>query len=564
MAKNNFQIAEMLTYEQVFSGKPLSTANYVQKIGRMKVLILCSYFVNLDILSLQKDPLKFVYDFFVKENQDFADKFASLLLAKFGSQVGSTPFSTLNFINEIALYYIIEVALTASDSNGQEIEIIAEDQIEFMRMFLAVNSIIVNRQESLYQNKMDNIADAIPIMTACQIADYDYSQQNLIEVCLAQLFKCVYFFQFSEKELPIHLQLFNKNYGVNSWKDYIRCLCSLIIPTIKDNIGGYIVIPSDIEDYEQVVTIFDNLSCKKFDADEDYDFINLRQHPLYKMQDGSYMILSKLFLIEKLYKGLYFEFKEINDSLVGQEMYIKNLRSFIGEKFSEEYLCNYILNKCFPKRFVKKSGADFRAEGIKNSEPDYYVRNKNKVFLFECKDALFSSAIKISYDTQKVTEEIQRKLFFTIEKGKEKRKAIRQLLFNSHRLIQGSIIDDDIKKDFVRIYPIIVTHDRAFSAPGTNWIVNKWFEQELQSNYSDVKKYISPITIINIDAFILSFLHLQSRRFVLEHKIEEFSSLLKNDKELGQKSFVDYFHGQLFDKGLDFDKQLEDLKCLTL
>lgn len=559
----NFKIAQMLEYQHVFRGTPKTTEEYIQRIGKEKVLMMSSFFVNTDLMELQKDPITFIHNYFTAENQAFADRFIEVIWAQFGENLQTNPMAAVNFINQIALYHIIDKALTIADSAEPNFEVSSADQIEYLKMLLAENTKIVERQAAINNSNMTAIADAIRQMMACQIADWDYSHVRLEEAAMSQMFKCVYFFQFAEQNLPVHLQQFCEQNGLDDWKQYARSIIGLFLP-FDERKGATIVVPDGIPDYQQVVGILDKLSTRHNTEEDDYDFLQLRDCPLYKKTDRNYMILSKLFLVEKLYKSLYFEFKAINDALP-RPVKKSDFKSYVGLNFAEEYLCNKILAKSFPSRTFKKSGVEYRAEGYTDSELDYYVRNGNKAFLFECKDALFKSTEKVSYDATRVEDELRKKMYYAVnERGVKKPKALLQLLNNAQRLIDEDRIDREVNKQHVRIYPIIITHDRAFTAPGVNWTLNQWYIQEVHDNYPDLANRLQPLVMIDIDTLILTCSRLQSRRFRLEHWIEVYNrQMLANELELNQLPFTKFVSGALLAPGNDMDYVVRDLKVLV-
>lgn len=50
------------------------------------------------------------------------------------------------------------------------------------------------------------------------------------------------------------------------------------------------------------------------------------------------------------------------------------------------------------------------------AEPDYYIRNGNKIFLFESKDILIPSETKVSNDYENISSELKKRLYYE-EKG---------------------------------------------------------------------------------------------------------------------------------------------------
>jgi len=471
--------------------------------------------------------------------------------------------SYVNLINDISLYYIIENALSLPDSKSPYSNITVDDQWEFVKLLTAANTIISQRQKTIVikEKGFDSVVSAA--MT-CLISDYDFSTQNYEEVVIAQLFRCVYFFQFAEQQLPEHLRVFHENNNINNWKDYVKFLCGLAMIFIGDK-DSNIKIPQEEEYYLSYIGILDKLACYQVVDPNDFDFVAVRNQPLYKWPDGSYKVLSKIFLAEKLYKSLYFEFNGINNSLRAIGKGVSDFRSFIGLHFSEESLSYHILKQSMPKRFLKISGEDFRNRGL-SGEPDYYVRNGNKVFVFESKDALFNAQIKVSYDTEKIIKEIEKKLYRSggAPQGTSTPKAILQLLANIGRLLSTDELDEDLDADNARIFPIIVVHDRIFNAPGINWIVNKWFVEEIENNYSQYSSRIESVVIIDIETLVLIKTRLQSRQIVLEHLIPQYAKMLANTRDINKPSFRDYFRAELFNRGANLKQLLEDLKTLEI
>lgn len=91
-----------------------------------------------------------------------------------------------------------------------------------------------------------------------------------------------------------------------------------------------------------------------------------------------------------------------------------------------------------------------------------------------------------------------------------------------------SAIDDSYKKEFIRIYPIVIIHDRQLDVAGFNKILNYWFTPELQnaSNIVDISR-VKPITVIDMSTLILTHELLNSRQIKLEDAIDEYHEFTK-------------------------------------
>ncbi len=136
-----------------------------------------------------------------------------------------------------------------------------------------------------------------------------------------------------------------------------------------------------------------------------------------------------------------------------------------------------------------------------NGNPDFYMRNGNKVFIFEIKDALLNSTVICSQDYEVVKSAIYEK-FHTNSKGHPK--GVSQLAINCEQILTGNIKwDTKYKPNRVKIYPIIVVTDNVFTVPGLNQILNHWFDEYISVNYPDIDKTrIMPLTVLSIDSLI--------------------------------------------------------------
>ena len=185
-----------------------------------------------------------------------------------------------------------------------------------------------------------------------------------------------------------------KKFDVNNYKEFLGKLLPISFNIVSSNREGKfdLIVEKDSK-YLSNITFLDKLTVSTEVTDgEDIDYINLRANPLYKIQKDKYRIIYPLFAIEKTYNGLYFLLKEINEGL-SDKLKI-NLRQLITFDFSEKYLLYKILGRAFNKKYFKLEGQQMSTDGA----PDYYVRNGNKIYLFESKDVLVNAKVKESYE----------------------------------------------------------------------------------------------------------------------------------------------------------------------
>src|SRR5690606_12184290 len=124
------------------------------------------------------------------------------------------------------------------------------------------------------------------------------------------------------------------------------------------------------------------------DEIDQIDFLTTRTKPFYKVVDGHYRIIFKLFVVEKIFKGVYFLLREINKSL-GPSVQIKDIKSFYGDEFSEQILCYKVMESIYLDKSIRFSGKELSDLKI-DAAPDYYIRKGNNILLVESKDFLIA------------------------------------------------------------------------------------------------------------------------------------------------------------------------------
>ncbi len=336
--------------------------------------------------------------------------------------------------------------------------------------------------------------------------DYDLNNYVLAEVFLTQLIKSIEFLKFIESELNQHLVSFLKKYNCNDWQDWIKKLLNIIVPILTHDNLKYSEIELKDEDISEIGTFLD-LFCNKIELEEKPDFIILRSNPIHKKNDNSYIVINKLFLVERIFKSIIFEFSlDVNNRVAGSHK-LKNFRSNYCDNFSEQKLLYKLLNSSFPgnSKYIKINGNEFVNKNY-NGEPDYYVRFKNKILLFESKDVILKGEEKQSRDYLILKEALKSKFVKTEKKGKTNNKAILQIIENIKRFLNKFYkeIDTTYDTNNIKFYPILVTHDRQFDTPELNRLINKWFRAELENffNKSEILR-IQDLTILNIDSIVL-------------------------------------------------------------
>lgn len=87
------------------------------------------------------------------------------------------------------------------------------------------------------------------------------------------------------------------------------------------------------------------------------------------------------------------------------------------------------------------------------AEPDYYIRNGNKIFLFESKDILIPSETKVSNDYENISSELKKRLYYEEKRnGGIDNKAVLQLLNNTQKILRKTAEWDQGYKEKISEY----------------------------------------------------------------------------------------------------------------
>lgn len=530
----------LVEFSAVFDEKPQPLEKYLQGMSQKTVLDITTFLLGFATGNSKFDShYELLSMFFRKENNDFANEVNTKLNALQAKY--KTP---IKIINPATALQIFEFAFDHLDD--QEIQTPAEIEINIFKAILAQNEVNTQLQEKAGDSTQHlPMPGMLFMLTLSQnFPFFDLLNYDLREVFATQTIKSIFLFEFLSEHpdtgplLTAYLAAFN----LTEWKDFLKGVMPLMIATLKKDREAYTdIVVSPGPDFDESTAFIEKLILKDEEPLQDYDFRKIRGNPFFKVEEGVYRVIYDLFVVELIHKGLYFKLSEINNGLPQEDM-IKNFRSFYTDEFSERYLLYRLLASIYQKRYVKFTGSEMKAEGY-DAEPDYYIRNGRKVFLFESKDILINAEVKTTYDFGLHEPEFRKKLYYEDKTGKggvvkRANKAVLQLTHNIVRLLDKKFsFDQNYKANHLVIYPIVILYDRMYQVPGLNYLVNEWYQAELlnlQAQGWPIEN-LQPITIIDIDCLILHQDVLRNRNIVLEEVIDAYHHFVKiNSKKAFQ------------------------------
>ncbi len=552
-------IAQIIEFNELFEDPPQSVEFYLSGINKDTLLRRACYFSQSNQCEELYKTTNILWPFFSREDQtillDVEKKLKPLLANR------NKYFIIINARTSLKLFEHAFKLDCKNISTKSESEI----NLSLFKAYLLLNE----QYKALDSNQENTTTEEIILFSELRNGLYKQDFASLYYLHISQLIKASILFEYCELNIPTHIKEFLSYYGIVSWKEYI-CSIHQIVKGVIDNrdkntIHDSIIIEITDKKYYFKKQFLEKLCIKSIETGNE-DFTIMKNNPIVKASDTEYLIISTQFLIEKIFKSIYFTLRTINDRLVGEETYIPKgtFRANYGYDFTEKTLLDTILNKSFSKRYKRLSYKELTDDG----DPDYYIRNGNKIFLFECKDNLMKKEI---IDNGKKDEFINELRHIFIEKnnrGKNKPSAIKQLCKNIERITTNQFKKDEVKSKNLIIYPLIVVNHDIYSLSGMNAVINKWFEDELNSK-SLTSHNIKDIILVDMNTLVLCIDLFKEKEITLEKLLDGYISINKkmsckmyptemdpiNDLPQKFKSFKSYVEDLLRDKDI-FGKEL--------
>lgn len=351
-----------------------------------------------------------------------------------------------------------------------------------------------------------------------------------------QLYKAIKFFDFCEKDslYSTYLPCFYYDHQIEYWKQYLLRLFAMMKASLNN---PYVTIDNNyLEDrlfFDQYIV--ELRDCQNlWGANKALNYF--RNHFLIKLSQQAYMLLNPNLLVDKFYQGMKFDFFNTlkNHSLTNAKgKVIDNYADFssdIGTRFSEPILLYSLMNDVFADKVdAIYTGEQLKATGVQ-AEPDLYMRIGETLFLFEYKDVTLADDVKYSADAEKMKEAICKKLC-KYENGKAK-KGAGQLHYTMENIfLHGSFntIDPDVKQ-VKRVFPVIMTTDRSFSALGVNLVVIEEYDKIRKVHPIGTPVFISVPIIMDMDIIIKCANRLNIGAFKLDEMLMSYT--VKNNYNL--------------------------------
>ena len=311
---NAVAMEQLLEFEVAFpEEEKLSIKQYLAGGSREVILNAAAFFLGFkNYKSKFDDNKEFLGMFFRKENNNLANQVYDRIkeFEKKGVRIGIiNPYSSLKLFE----YYF-------SKPEEPETQSQAEFEVNLFKAILVLNSEFTEKQSVAFPSSQESDEELkIPMMMFCmQYPVSDKSNYDINQIWATQMIKSIYLFQFlesHEKTQPL-LSAFLAYFNCPTWQEYLKSLLPLTTPTIKSEREAHTdIVVEPGEKFEQGCAFIEKLMIKENDELDQNDFLSIRAKPFYKVKDGVYRIIFNLFVVEKIFKGVYFLLRDVNKTL---------------------------------------------------------------------------------------------------------------------------------------------------------------------------------------------------------------------------------------------------------
>ncbi|WP_417785496.1 hypothetical protein [Tenacibaculum sp.] len=391
--------------------------------------------------------------------------------------------------------------LIEENSNGDR----DSDEINLLKSFLIINKQVNSKQNlTASEDNLEKLVDmSIAMMfSTSDIGIFENNDLELGKLIYGTITRFEYLIEFlqSNEEYEYLVTALHTYFAQENLEEVSKQMKYLFGKLLELKVkNGF---KFQVED-EDSLSFLNSLASNEIIEDD--DFTNLRNYPIYKLEDKTYSIIDYFFVVDKFYKSVKFILKGSFHKHHNLPAKDRTFFEFFNTQFSEDFLMKRVLDQIFDKPyFIKKAVIDNQ-----DNEPDYYVRHNNRIFLIENKDVLIAKNIKSSGNIEKINTVLKSK-FLEVN---NKPIGAGQLITSINQIVENEFKFDEFvnTKKNLTIYPILLISDRIFEILGINYRLNQWYLEKVIEKLSDKynSNFIKSLTIIDIDTLIYWTPHLK-------------------------------------------------------
>lgn len=518
----NSHVTKTLVFSDLFDGRPSTNpVDYLKGINKRWLIESIVYMISVD--RFDSFSMTAEHSLLVMF-QDYTDRpEVERLFSKLRSIERERQYRGvwLTLINHQALYRLLRRVLVMPNDEQKGRGECYESYGALLKSTLVENGIEMEREREVLgriDEKNPDIRDAMIIMQQ-DMLNLDQFGGNKKELEKAQIFKYLLLCKFGEehKEVGAAIKRIVNRYGFSNRYEYMLLAnMPLTIYHDKNNFGeGLIYICEDdfkrrngMRLWRGFVSFISNKCLDVWDVEKMASFFTekeildntcFRKYPVLKMSASEYLIVSQAYYSHLFYDGFWWDVK----TELSKSMSDNAVMDLLTRSFSEKKLFNSVLTQmkgdwrirlfnehCFPSQ---------------QSAPDLALLTRRQLFMFEYKDMRVDRRVSDGNDMNTVMEFIDDRLNKTkgIHSGN---KGLPQLIRNMEDYFSGKTPWEKIhKKRSVKVYPVIVIHNRLFGVRGINYIMREKMKHRIMES-EVLREHVAEIgelLVVDMDMMIL-------------------------------------------------------------
>lgn len=546
MQNTHLDLYKLISFSQIFPYKKFNYWKTIKRLPTVDSVLVVAY-------TLRKRMMKRIdesgHEFFISTLFHYTAYMQPLIL----DYLKKIEFKDYIFIDEISLLLLMNDLLanfndTRHELNHKNYDDLLMCYLKCCDRRLETTKKIPNEDESIEEWCKKFTPVTLYENSLCAIRDYRLGFVKGYELLMT--------FAKTNEKFRTYLTTFLRNRNLQSAEMYLYQIMTMFLETEKNQSTPSHIIA--INRHDNVNGYFlDSLCLNPKNYQYSADLKSLRDKPLLKYRDRTYIMLYSRFFLDKSFSGILFDIaKENTSASLPFEKVYRSLKQLIGQEFSEHYLFYETLRRCFPSSLYIHFSGEKMKDILHEGEPDYYIRRDNKIFLFEFKDVLMKGEIKTCIDYDKIKEETYRIFVGEYRKnGKLKPKGVTQL----SNTIETKLSDitkecDSVNSRYFIIYPILVYEDSSFDIEGFNYLLNNKFREIVKRRTISPSFEIKDLVMVNLDTLMSLENYMSSQQVVFEDVIDNYITYKKESKLNTIYPFNKYLINQARNQGYRFLK----------
>ncbi len=460
----------------------------------------------------------------------------------------------LTLINHQALYRLLRKVLQLNNESGGKGESY-EAYEALLKAILVENTSEMERERGML-SKISGVGamrDATVIMQQ-DVLSIDQFGENKKELEKAQILKFLALCQFGKRHKKVGKAIrsvIRKAGFENEFQYMLLAQMPLSVYHDKDKFGEglYTIKRVDFEKSglklwegfehyvsDKCIDIWDTERMKSlFSEQEILDNTCFRRFPVLKMSSDEYVIASQTYYSHLFFDGFWWSVKE---ELRG-EMDEQSIMNLLTKEFSEKRLfCDLVKQMVDDRRIKIYNEYCFDDQ---SSSPDFAIRTRKHLFLFEYKDMRVQRKVADGGDISLLTDFIEDRL--NKDKGRGGgRKGLPQLVSNMEDFFAGKKPwGEDASRGNVKLHPILVINNRLFGVRGINFILQQKMQQRIAESevLRDHKREIGDLLVVDYDMLVLVVARAYKNHSLFHNMLFGYTTYLR--KNMGNPNQYDSY-----------------------